>query len=104
MGNLEFVERVLSRFEQCAGQDLQDLQRAVELGETERVIQIAHRIKGSSANISAEGLQHQAGKVEELGRSGRVADIPAEFAQLRREWEQYLRCLAEPSPAADTRV
>jgi HPt (histidine-containing phosphotransfer) domain-containing protein len=102
LGNLEFVERVLARFQERAEQDLEELEKVVELHDVEQVARIAHRIKGSSANVSAEGLQQEAGKIEELGRSGHLADIPAHLERLRREWQRYLQCSASLPLTPDT--
>ena len=102
LGNLDFVERILAGFQKRAGQDLEELERVVAGRDVEAVVQIAHRIKGSSANVSAEGLRHEAETIEALGRAGCLDDIPAQFARLRHEWERYLRDSnpRSPEPAA----
>jgi HPt (histidine-containing phosphotransfer) domain-containing protein len=86
MGNLEFAERILDRFQERAEQDLEELEKLIELRDAGQLARVAHRMKGSSANVAAEGLQRIAEQIEELGRSGRLAEVPAHLEQFRREW------------------
>src|SRR5580692_4200267 len=67
MGNLDLVERVLDKFEQRLPQELAELERELELGDSAKVALVAHRIKGNSSNVSAAGLQQAAAEVEDLG-------------------------------------
>ncbi len=90
LGNIDFVQRVLEKFQQRLPEELAELERLLQLGETEQLARVAHRIKGTSANVSAPGLFQAAANIEALGRSGRMADIPRGIAHLRTEWEGYL--------------
>jgi HPt (histidine-containing phosphotransfer) domain-containing protein len=94
LGNIDLVQRVLEKFEQQLPQELAELEHALALSDTEQVARVAHRIKGSSANVSAEGLQQAAEEVEGSSRAGCVADIPRHFDRLRSEWELYRDCAA----------
>jgi HPt (histidine-containing phosphotransfer) domain-containing protein len=98
MGNLEFVERVLSKFQQRFGENLEALEQAVEAHDPEGVVRVAHRLKGESANVAAQGLQDRAGEIERLGRIGRVSDIPPCLAQLRAEWSLFAESVASRDP------
>lgn len=105
MGNLEFAERILGKFQQRAGNDLEELEKLLELHDAERLARVAHRFKGSAANVSAEGLRRIAEQIEESGRAGRLADVPAQIMQLRREWVRYVDCSASlPSVAGVPRM
>jgi HPt (histidine-containing phosphotransfer) domain-containing protein len=89
LGNIDLVQRVLEKFEQRLPQELAELQHALALSDTEQVARVAHRIKGSSANVSAEGLQRAAEEVEDSSRAGCVANIPQHIERLHWEWERY---------------
>lgn len=90
MGNIDFVQRVLKKFQQRLPAELAELEEMVDRRDAEQIARTAHRITGSSANVSAEGLRRAAAEIEELSRAGRVTDIPVGIAHLRHEWERYL--------------
>jgi HPt (histidine-containing phosphotransfer) domain-containing protein len=92
MGNLDFVQRVLEKFQQRLPTDLAELERMAELRDVEQIARVAHRIKGTSANVSAQALCQVAAAIEDLSRAGCVTEIPVRIAHLRREWERYLDC------------
>jgi HPt (histidine-containing phosphotransfer) domain-containing protein len=94
MGNLDFVQRVLEKFEQRVPEELAELERLVALNDGEEVARVAHRLKGTSANVSADGLCQAAAEIEDLGRTGRVADVPGGIEHLRGEWKKYLNCVS----------
>jgi HPt (histidine-containing phosphotransfer) domain-containing protein len=88
MGNIDLVQRVLEKFQQRIPDELAELEDAFEHGETERLGRIAHRLRGSSATVSAEGFAQAAAEIEDASRNGRVADIPAGIEHLRSEWRR----------------
>ena len=90
MGNIDLLQRVLDQFHKRLPEELAELERALELRDSEQVARVAHRIKGTSANVSAEGLKRTAAEIEDLGRMGRVKDVPMRLERLRNEWERYL--------------
>lgn len=90
MGNIALLERVLDQFHKRLPEELAELERALELRDSEQVARVAHRIKGTSANVSADGLQRAAAEIEDLGRTGSVTDVPTRLERLRSEWERYL--------------
>jgi HPt (histidine-containing phosphotransfer) domain-containing protein len=94
MGNLELVQRVLEKFQQRLPDDLSEMERLLALRDVEQVARIAHRIKGTSATISAQGVHRAAAEIEDMGRAGRVTDIPMGLARLRSQWERYLDCVS----------
>jgi HPt (histidine-containing phosphotransfer) domain-containing protein len=98
MGNLEFAERVLGRFQQRFGEDLGALEAGVTGQRAEEVARLAHRMKGAAANVAAPGLRVQATAVEELARAGQVGEIPAYVEQLKVEWSRFQQSV---SVAAD---
>jgi HPt (histidine-containing phosphotransfer) domain-containing protein len=91
MGNLDLVERVIEKFQQRLPEELASLEKAMETGEPEEIARAAHRIKGTSASVSANRLQAVAEAIEELSRAAQTAEIPAHFALLKGEWARYQR-------------
>lgn len=102
MGNLDFVERVLAKFQERFPQQLAELERLLETKDAEQLALAAHRMKGNSANVSATGLQQVAAEIEELSRADRMGEIPVRVDRLRREWARYVDCSAQ-RPSANNR-
>jgi HPt (histidine-containing phosphotransfer) domain-containing protein len=94
MGNFDFVDRVLIKINERLPIDIEEMQQALELQDAQKLAGVAHRIKGSVANISAKGLQHTAQVIEEMGRAGRIEDISTQIDSFRNEWER-LRAWSE---------
>jgi HPt (histidine-containing phosphotransfer) domain-containing protein len=90
MGNIELAQRVLEKFQQRLPEELAELESALERGNTDEVARVAHRLRGSSASVSAEGIMQAAAEVEDVSREGRAKDIPVCLEHLRKEWQRYL--------------
>ncbi len=90
MGNIEFAERVLAKFQDSFGQDLESLETELKSENAETVASVAHRLKGSSASVGAPGLNQYAAEIEELGRADRLGEIEQPALHLRREWSRFL--------------
>jgi HPt (histidine-containing phosphotransfer) domain-containing protein len=101
MGNLDLVQRVLDKFQQRLPEELAELERMLELNDAEQVARVAHRIRGNSASVSAQGLQQAAAEIEDLSRMGRVTDVPVHVEHLRSEWQRYLEHASTPVSAID---
>jgi HPt (histidine-containing phosphotransfer) domain-containing protein len=90
MGNIQLVQRVLEKFQQRLPEELAALENALDLNDTEQVARVAHRVKGTSASVSAKGLAQAAAEIENTSRAGCATDIPGRIEHLRDEWEKYL--------------
>ena len=90
MGNIDFVQRVLEKFQQRIPEELAELEQSLTLGNLEQVARVAHRVKGTSANAAAPGLRQAAAEIEESGRAGQVSGVSTGIEHLRGEWERYL--------------
>ncbi|MGO9111475.1 MAG: Hpt domain-containing protein [Thermoguttaceae bacterium] len=101
MGNLELVQRVLDKFEQRLPEELAELERVLELGDAAKIALVAHRIKGSSSNISAVGLHQAAAEIEDLSRAGQMADIHVRLRNLREQWQRYVDYRPTLRPSAN---
>ena len=94
MGNLEFAERVLTKFQDRFGDQLEELESALAQEDAEQVALVAHRLKGESASVAALGLRDRAAEIERLGRANQVSHIPPCLQQLRAEWAAFAESLA----------
>jgi HPt (histidine-containing phosphotransfer) domain-containing protein len=90
MGNIELAQRVLEKFRQRLPEELAELEEALKLGDMEKLARTAHRIRGSSATMSAEGLTSAAAGVEDAGRQGRATDVRRCIERLRDEWKRLV--------------
>jgi HPt (histidine-containing phosphotransfer) domain-containing protein len=93
MGNLDLVERVLAKFQQQLPEALDELEEALRRGDALHLARVAHRIKGTSASVSAATLQKAAEQVEELGRDRRLDEVPERLGALRSEWLRVSKSL-----------
>jgi HPt (histidine-containing phosphotransfer) domain-containing protein len=89
MGNIELMQRVLGKFQQRIPEELAELEKALELGDMAQIARVAHRVKGSSANVSARGIEQAAVEIENSSREGRIEDVSSHIEHLRAEW---VRC------------
>lgn len=69
LGNVDIAERILAKFQISVGLDLEELERGLDQQDAGAIAQVAHRIKGASANISAPALYELAAEIEQLGRA-----------------------------------
>lgn len=92
LGNLDFVQRVLAKFQERLDTDLAELDEAVLAADAERIARVAHRLKGASANVAAHGLRERAAGIEDLARQRCLDDIPTELDELRGEWSRFTEC------------
>lgn len=94
LGNLEFVERLLAKFHQRFGEQLEELESAAAEEDAERVALVAHRLRGESASIAAPGLSERAAEIERLGRANRIADAQRSLDALRADWAAFTEYLS----------
>lgn len=64
---------------------LEELRAAIRGGEPELVLRAAHRLKGSSGNLGAGGVQEAAREMEDCGRRQDLRHAAAMLARLERE-------------------
>jgi signal transduction histidine kinase/DNA-binding response OmpR family regulator len=83
MGKQELAGRLVQKFLAQAGADVLELATAIHEQDATRLRLVAHRIKGSAANVSAEAIRESASRLEILGRDGNLAAAPELLAQLR---------------------
>lgn len=89
MGNLEFAERILSRFGSRLEGDIEELEKQILSGDCGGIIRVAHRIKGASANTSATGIQMQTNQIEDMARAQQLDELPMQLEQLKEEVARF---------------
>lgn len=97
LGNIEFADRILNKFQQRFGDDLDLLQQACDSANAEHVALVAHRLKGTTATVAADGLREIIAEIEDLGRAQRLTDVPPCLEELRREWQEFVAYTASIS-------
>jgi HPt (histidine-containing phosphotransfer) domain-containing protein len=94
LGNIEFAERLLTKFESRFDVDLEELEKAIDAEDVEAVASIAHRLKGASATAAADGIRQEAAEIEGLARSRHVGEIPTHLSDLRMECSRFSKSLS----------
>jgi HPt (histidine-containing phosphotransfer) domain-containing protein len=89
IGNIELAGRLLEKLQTCLPREIEDLEKALAMQDADQLARIAHRLRGTTANISAQGLCRAAEEIERRGKMGCLTDIPASMESLRREWERF---------------
>ncbi len=102
MGNVDLVQRVLKTFKEQMPKEMEKMEQALATRDTKEIARVAHRVKGTSASMSADGLMRAAAEIENVSRESRVTDLPAGIERLHDEWEKYLDCAAALLSAANS--
>jgi HPt (histidine-containing phosphotransfer) domain-containing protein len=89
LGNLELAGRLIDKLQSCLPQEIEGMEQALADQDSEQVARIAHRLKGATASVSAQGLNRVLEEIEQFGRAGVLSVIPASLERLRGEWEQF---------------
>jgi HPt (histidine-containing phosphotransfer) domain-containing protein len=63
--------------------DLEQIETAVNASDFESVSKIAHKLKGSAGNLSAQPLRLACENLESAGSSGNLADVLLGFEKLK---------------------
>jgi HPt (histidine-containing phosphotransfer) domain-containing protein len=95
LGNMDLVERVLSKFTGQLDQDLDELEQAVGAGDATLAAHVAHRIKGIAASVAARSLFDDAAIVEERALANGMAGLPEHLNRLRSDRSRLTESLAK---------
>ncbi|MCX7048919.1 MAG: response regulator [Candidatus Sumerlaeota bacterium] len=92
MGDEPMAVGLVLQFASRLTQTVEELRVTCAKGDRDAIIQQAHKLKGASANLSAEGLRAAAEQMEKHARTG---DIAAAIAQMEPLADQARAYLAE---------
>ncbi|MBL6755136.1 MAG: Hpt domain-containing protein [Planctomycetes bacterium] len=84
-GDAELLGEVLEIFLEQVPIQLQQMHQAGAAGDTDRIAEIAHELRGAAANVGAEGLRTVACQVELDLKGGDPKDVTAELESLQVE-------------------
>jgi len=87
-GRRQLVGQLFAVFEQSAPSWLQELDAACRAGDAERLRKTAHSAKGALATLAAVPAAELAKSLEDLGKSGDLANAPAGIARFSAELER----------------
>lgn len=73
----DFEAELLALFLQDAERSLKDLERAIASRRLQAIEDIAHSLRGASANVGASALALVASQLEQVARSGQLTNSPA---------------------------
>lgn len=90
LGNLSFAQRVITKFTSRLEDDIDELKEAMQKDSLSDVARLAHRLKGASANVAAEGLRNIAEEIENHARAGQSCPPESWFPRLEKEIERLL--------------
>jgi len=101
-GSQEFMIKMLDKFTQAVGVELERLEQSVSQGDLGKAAKVAHMLKGMGANLSAYGVRRVAMELERVCQAGRLDEAASLLPQLRsevRRCQDYVpETLAEPMP------
>ena len=87
MGDASFLYELIDEFIDRQDDHLQDIARAVEADDSEKVKAHAHFLKGAAANLSADKIASVAATLEKKGRNGDLNGCRQMLESLRQEYK-----------------
>ncbi len=91
MGKASLAEKLLGKFELQVNEQLESIRKTLADHDQATLTRIAHTIKGSAANLSAEGIRGAAAELEHLFKNAAYDDAGK---CLNRLGEEVQRCAA----------
>jgi HPt (histidine-containing phosphotransfer) domain-containing protein len=97
-GDPSFLWDVAQTFLAEGPQLLGRIREAIGAGDGDRLRRAAHTLRGAAGVLAAAAVQRLAGQLEDVGRSGRMADAAAVLAALEDRFGELLPALATLAP------
>jgi CheY-like chemotaxis protein/HPt (histidine-containing phosphotransfer) domain-containing protein/HAMP domain-containing protein len=95
-GDAALLQEVIELFPEESRGQLDAIRLAVDAADAEGVTRNAHSLKGAAKLFGAPALVELAFEVEELGRAGRLAEVPGRLDALRVETARLVAAFARP--------
>jgi HPt (histidine-containing phosphotransfer) domain-containing protein len=89
MGRLDLVERLLASFERRFPEELLQIEQSLAEEDAPRLTQLAHQLKGASANVAAPLLAGWMQRLERAAQAGCWDEAGECLSQLQSEWERF---------------
>ena len=90
MGDEILAGKLVRLFAANTPEALDRLERAIAAGNSQEIVEAAHFIKGSAANLSAVDLNRIAYQIEQAGKSSQPVVAEKLLPLLRAAWQRYL--------------
>jgi HPt (histidine-containing phosphotransfer) domain-containing protein len=101
VGGDGMVKRVVDLYLSNSSSLIADLRTALGEQDAEAVRQSAHALKSSSQNVGALGLATLCQQLEEMGRSGKLENLPHYVSELDDLYPKTVRALMAAVEGAD---
>lgn len=88
MGDWDFVQVILEKFQQQVGVDLDQLERSLTEHNAQQTASVAHRIKGAAANVSAVEISRLAAELEAMGRAAELTNAGSYLGKIKTECQR----------------
>ncbi|HET6883387.1 MAG TPA: response regulator, partial [Pirellulales bacterium] len=85
MGDWDFVQIILGKFQEQVGADLEQLEQSIIERNAQQAASLAHRIKGAAANVSAVEVSRLAAELEAMGRAADLEQAGARLVSIKAE-------------------
>lgn len=93
-----FIQDILASYRENSPALLDTMAAALESVDQEAFTRAAHTLKSNSATIGATALAQTSAALEQLGRTGQLAEAGASLARAREELSAALHALQEHYP------
>ena len=100
MGDKSFLEELILQFTEDLPDEIKALSEALNRKDAESITERAHSIKGTAANLGAEGIAKAALQLEEAGREGNLADGVNILDNLNDEFGRLAKFASNIDPSA----
>lgn len=84
-GDLEFERELIEMFIDDANENIKQI-CAADLTQAKEIKQVAHTLKGASANIGAVAVQKAAFVIEKCAAAGDLGDLAAQKEELKKAY------------------
>ncbi|MCK5336942.1 MAG: response regulator, partial [Gammaproteobacteria bacterium] len=95
MHDKDLIHSIARQFIEDMPKQVQQLKLALENKKLDQVITLAHKIKGTSANMGGMALSEQAIRLEQTAKSGNIENIQKEITKIKTRFEQLKSTLEE---------
>jgi len=93
-GDKELLAELLPMLAEALDQTIPEIERALGGGDAETSRSLCHRLKGSSANLSAHRLRQVAAEMEQKAKASDLDAVNAMLPALKAESERFKNYLA----------
>ena len=95
-GNTEIVKKLLLHLHQKSGpQWIADLHSGIEAGDSEKLSEICHGMKGASATLFAWRIANISLELEQLARDGNIEELSSRIVDLQAAFDECATWLKE---------